>query len=277
MKQRVKALLYTIAPRWTTAVLSARARAHSHRAIASWGSPAVNRKLVERFGSTVLDGPFAGTVLTPMTHAEQLGPYILGSYESELNGAWAIVLRGAYTQVVDVGARFGYYAVGLAKRYPGAKVVAFDTDWWARKAIREMVAANGARNVEVRGYCSPEWLARNVEEGALIISDCEGYEDVLFTAATAARLATSTLVVETHDAFVPGVSQHLKAAFGETHVVREFGGDGARRETARPLDFLTEAERRLAVQEVRPPQVWLLCLPRTGPNHALHVKGTGRD
>ena len=110
--------MHAVAPRWTAALLSARARAHSHRVIAGWGSATVTRKLVERFGSRVLDGPFAGMILTPMTHAEQLGPYILGLYESELDAAWDAVLKGTYTQVVDVGARFGYYAVGLARQYP---------------------------------------------------------------------------------------------------------------------------------------------------------------
>src|ERR1035437_8169988 len=138
LKQVAKALMYRIAPQWTTALLSARARAYSHEVIASWGSGAVTRKLVEKFGSRVLDGPFAGMILTPMTHAEQLGPYILGLYESELREAWETVLRGSYTQIVDIGARFGYYAVGLAKRYPDASVIAFDTDWRSEEHTSEL-------------------------------------------------------------------------------------------------------------------------------------------
>jgi len=266
VKQLAKALMYRIAPQWTTALLSARARVYSHEVIASWGSGAVTRKLVEKFGSRVLDGPFAGMILTPMTHAEQLGPYILGLYESELDEAWETVFRGTYTQIVDIGARFGYYAVGLAKRYPDASVIAFDTDWWARRAIREMIAANGTSNLAVKGFCSAAWLAHHIEDAAFIISDCEGYEDALFGSATVQRLRSATLIIETHDAFVPGVSERLTAAFGETHEVHAYGGDGSRRETPRPLTFLSEPERRLAIQEVRPPQVWLLCLPRAGPN-----------
>jgi hypothetical protein len=262
LRRLVKSLLYRLAPRTATALFSARARAHSHRVIAGWGCGEVTRKLVERFGSTVLDGPFAGVVLTPLTHAEQLGPYILGLYESELDEAWTIVLRGNYPQIIDIGARFGYYAVGLARRYPSAEVVAFDTDWWARRATREMIAANGVRNVAVEGFCSATWLSHNVIDGAFIISDCEGYEAELFDDGTIARLRTATLLIETHDPFVPGVSERLRAAFATTHEVRVIGGDGARRESPRPLDFLGEAERRLAVQEVRPPQRWLLCLPR---------------
>jgi len=204
-----------------------------------------------------------------MVLAEQIGPYLLGVYESELDEAWAIVFRGAYSQIVDIGAKFGYYAIGMARRYPAASVVAFDTDWWARNAVREMVAANGPVNVEVKSFCSPEWLAASVQEAAFIISDCEGYESELFGANVVPRLQSATLIVETHDWLVPGVSNRLRQAFGETHQVRVYERDTPRRIPTRSLDFLSEPERRLATQEVRPDQAWLLCLPNAGPNQGL--------
>ncbi len=105
MKQFVKGFLYAIAPRWTIAFMSARARAHSHRVVASWGCAALTRKLVERFGNCVQEGPFAGLTLTPMTHAEQIGPYLLGVYESELDEAWKTIYRRPFTQIIDIGAR----------------------------------------------------------------------------------------------------------------------------------------------------------------------------
>jgi hypothetical protein len=264
VKQLVKRLLYRVAPQWTTALMSARERAYSHKIVASWGSEAVTRKLFERLGDRVLEGPFAGLVLTRMTRAEQIGPYLLGVYESELDGAWETVFQGSYSQIIDIGAKFGYYAVGLAKRYPQASVVAFDTDWWARKAVREMAAANGTANVMVKGFCSSHWLAANVQDAAFIISDCEGYEAALFSSAAIPSLHTATILIETHDFAVPGVSESLRTAFNETHSVQVYGEQANRRGTTLPLDFLSESERKLAVQEVRPPQLWLLCLPRTG-------------
>jgi hypothetical protein len=269
MKQLVKRVLYAIAPRWTTALISARARVHSHRVLASWGCGRVHRKLVERFGGRVQEGPFAGLTLTAMTQAEQIGPYLLGVYESELDEAWALVLRKPYTQIIDIGAKFGYYAVGLARKYPTASVVAFDTDWWARKAVREMAAANRTGNVEVKGFCSPEWLARHAQEAALIISDCEGHEAVLFGPSTISKLRSATLIIETHDCWAPGVSARLREAFGETHSVLVYGNHASRRAPTSPLDFLSEPERQLAIHEVRPSQTWLLCLPKIGPNQGL--------
>ena len=245
--------------------MSARARAHSQRLLASWGNSEVTKKLVQRFGDRVYEGPFAGTILTRMSHAEQVGPCLLGVYESELDEAWSEVFRGTYTRIVDIGAKFGYYAVGLARKYPNAQVIAFDTDWWARKAVAEMAAANGTVNVEIKGLCSPDWLAEHGGGATLVVSDCEGFEASLFIPGVVARLRTATLLIETHDDVVAGATDTLRATLGDTHTVVLYGSGGARRETTRRLDFLTAAERQLAVQEVRPPQTWLLCLPKTGP------------
>ena len=265
MRRLGRRALHRVAPRWTVEVSSARARAHAHRLVKNWGCDALSRKLIERFGTAVQEGPFAGLVLSPMTHAEHLGPYLLGVYESELDRAWEAVFRRTYSQIVDVGAKFGYYAVGLAKRYPRVPVVAFDTDAWARRAVREMAAANGADNVEVRSYCEPGWLVRNLREGAFVLSDCEGYEGTLFGREALPALRAATLLIETHDPFVPGVSERLRDDLGATHEVRVFGEGEARRVSSLDLGFLSEEERRLANDDIRAEQIWLLCVPRLNP------------
>ncbi|HEX3314253.1 MAG TPA: hypothetical protein VHR72_05135, partial [Gemmataceae bacterium] len=166
-KKLVKDVLYRIAPRWTTEWMSARSRAHSHKVVKEWGCPELNRKLIERFGDRVQEGPFAGTILTAMAAAEQLGPFLLGVYESELDSAWEVIRRGNYAQVVDIGAKFGYYAVGMARWFPRTRVVTFDTDWWARDAVREMAKANGvSERIDIRGYCDRAWLVNELQEAA---------------------------------------------------------------------------------------------------------------
>jgi hypothetical protein len=269
VKKLLKRMMFACAPKWSTAVMSARSRAHSHEVIKGWGVPRINEALIARLGDTVQDGPFRGVALSPMTRAEHLGPYLLGVYESELDPAWDIVLRGRYAQIVDVGAKFGYYAVGLAKRFPQARVVAFDTDWWARKAVDEMVCLNQVPNIEVRGFCDAAWLDRELGAGAFIISDCEGYEGELFCQAPIAQLATAALIIETHDEFVPGVTQRLRDRFAPTHVVRDFGDRSPRRTTSCDLQFLDERQKTLAVRDGRETASWLLCLPRAGPNAPL--------
>jgi precorrin-6B methylase 2 len=199
--------------------------------------------------------------LTSSVQAEQAGPYLLGVYEREIHPAWDLVLRSTYPQIVDIGAKFGYYAVGLARKYPGAPVVAFDTDWWARRALREVARENGCTNVTVRGFCTRDWLAANLEPGALVVSDCEGYEVELMLPRPVEAMRSATIVVESHDHAAPGTSERLRAAFAQTHEVSTFASEVTR--LAPPvLDFLPPEERSLASLEVRSTTAWLLCIPR---------------
>ena len=128
-----------------------------------------------------------------------------------------------------------------------------------------MAAANGTPNVEARSYCAPGWLVRNLREGAFVLSDCEGYEAALFGREALPALRAATLLIETHDQFVPGVSERLRNDLGATHDVRVFGEGEARRVSSLDLGFLSEEERRLANDDIRSEQLWLLCVPKGGP------------
>jgi hypothetical protein len=266
IKALVKQCLRAVSPRAAIALESARSRSHSHRVIAGWGCGAVNESLIERFGDRVTGGPFQGMTLTPMTRREQLGPYLLGLYEQELHPVWERLFRNSFPQIVDVGAKFGYYAVGFARQFPESRVVAFDTDHWARHALREMVAANRVSNVEVRSFCDPGWLAANLRDGALVVSDCEGFEGHLFASRPIPALSTATLVIETHDVFVPGTVSRLKSALALTHEIETIPSGASERDALPDLGFLNERERDLATQEVRPPQLYLVCTPKSGPS-----------
>lgn len=274
LKAWLKRAAHTVAPGPAGEFFAARDRAHSQRVAREWGGTRVNDFLFDRFGDRVLRGPFQGMTLTPMTRCEIIGPCLIGSYEKELHAAWDVIFRGRYPQICDVGAKVGYYAVGLAKRFPESRVLAFDIDPWARLAVAEMVAANGVGgNVEVLAACGPAWLAANLVAGSLILSDCEGYEGELLCSTPIPNLATATLIVETHDLRTPGVLPRIRKRLEPTHALTEIAADDGSEpdDGAGDLDLsgLTAAERRLATREVRSPQSWLLCLPREGPNAHL--------
>lgn len=270
MKQLLKQLLFSTAPVWATSFFSERARVHSHRVIESWGCARINESLFARFGDRVLSGPFRGLVLSPPTKVEQIGPFLLGIYESELHPAWDIVLRGHFGQIVDIGAKFGYYAIGLARCYPASRVIAFDTDRWAQQVMGKMARDNGVSNVEIRHYCSPKWLANNLAEGAFVLSDCEGFEGKLFCSVPIPNLHTATLIIESHDDLVPGVSGRLRERLAPTHHVMEITSGSDHRINPVDLGFLDEREQSLATKEVRGgKQVWLLGLPKVGPNLSI--------
>ena len=102
----------------------------------AWGLWALNQRLVAELGSQVLDGPFTGMTLSALSRAEHIGPYLLGTYEAELHDTWNRLLQREYSEFVDVGANFGYYAVGLARRFPAQE---------RRGVRRRLVGAQGGR------------------------------------------------------------------------------------------------------------------------------------
>lgn len=260
MKSAVKRLACAIAPRLTVAVQASRARRRSHRLLKAWGLWDLNQRLVAALGSQVLDGPFSGMTLSAHSRVEHIGPYLLGTYEAELRDIWNRLLQHDYSEFVDVGANFGYYAVGLARRFPAKRVVAFDVDWWARKAVAEMCAINGAGNVAIEAWCDPSWLARHLKGNSLIISDCEGHEGTLFCEQWVPAFASCTFVIELHEAFVPGVTERCRSTFEKTHAARIVDTRSDVPLRARP-DSFTDDEMRRVSMETRGPQQWLILTP----------------
>jgi hypothetical protein len=247
-----------------TAISASRGRRRSHRFVREWGLHDLNKRLLAELGNRVISGPFVGLLLTDLSHCEHIGPYLLGTYEMELHAIWAGVLKRRFRQIIDVGANFGYYAVGLARRFSDVPVIAFDTDWWARHAIRQMATANRTPNVSVKGFCDSKWMAAHLEHNALIVSDCEGYERRLLCERPLPAFATATFVIELHEDFVPGVTAKIRAAFERTHSFAEIN---SRDTTVLNLQgsSLTPDELRRVSQEVRGSQNWFLLTPLDAP------------
>lgn len=267
VKSAVKCLAHSIAPRLTVAVQASRARRRSHRLLKEWGLWHLNQRLIAELGSRVLDGPFAGMTLSELPRAEHLGPYLLGTYEAELHDTWMRLLLRDFSEIIDVGANFGYYAVGLARRFPHTKVIAFDVDWWARRAVAEMSVTNGTGNLSIESWCDPSWLARNLKNNSLIMSDCEGYEGALFCNRWVPAFDSCTFVIELHDAFVPGVTERCRATFINTHALHMVDTRGDMLITSHPASFTDEDMRRVSA-EARGPQQWLVLTPLTASETA---------
>ena len=260
MKQILKNLLFSIAPRQMAIIQSIRARNHSHTLIKKWGLLDLNEKLKTKFQNVVQFGTFAGMKLPPEAFQEHVGPFLLGTYEAELFPAWKVVLGKNYTQIIDIGCKFGYYAVGLAIRYPNATVHAFDIDPWAKSATGEMAKLNSVKNLQVHGFCDGGWIQANLQPNAFMISDCEGYEKVLFSNELGPNAKTMTAIIETHDCLVAGASKQVRSALESSHSVATFCEPWS---GVYPFDlgFLTAQEKEKVIREIRPEPEWLLCLP----------------
>lgn len=178
-------------------------------------------KLISPCG-TVQHGPFMGMKYPAMKSAgSALVPKLLGSYEKEIQPIIELVCRKKYSEIVDIGCAEGYYAVGLAMRINTAKVFAFDTDERAVSLCMQMAIANDVvERVAVGGFCSPEILKSFPFTGrGLVVSDCEGFEKVLFTKEMALALSQHDVLIETHDFRDITISDTIREAFQATHTI----------------------------------------------------------
>lgn len=230
-------------------------------------------RLIRRFDgrSVVQAGPFQGLVYpTLRANGSELLPKLLGTYESELHGAIRAACSESFDHIIDIGCAEGYYAVGLARRFPRAKVVAFDISDRARELCRAMAAANGTTNVEVRAACTKDDLRRLPTPGRhLIVSDCEGFERHLFDGEVARQVADSFVIIEMHDHEDPTTSAKLTAWFRQTHRVEVISSIPDRVKASQYKSAVVEGrdliEKEAAFAERRgdTPTLWLVGVPQT--------------
>ncbi len=202
---------------------------------------------------SVLSGPFAGLRYLPFASGSGLLPKLVGCYEMEIHPAVEAACSRGYRSVVNIGCGEGYYAVGFARRLPGARVHAFDTDVVARQRTRRLVRENGvADRVEVRGLCRFEDLARFAGPNSLVVCDCEGCELELLDPRAVPALSASDLLVELHDFIDPTITSTLLERFEATHRIERFAMSDRARASIPSLERLTPEQRAAAVWEGRP-------------------------
>lgn len=218
----------------------------------------------------VLSGPFAGLRYLPFASGSGLLPKLAGSYELEIHPAVEAAIERGPTRVVNIGCGEGYYAVGFARRLPGAKVHAFDTDIVARRRTRLLARGNGVGDrIQVGGLCRPEDLARLAGPGALIVCDCEGCELHLLDPVRVPGLAATDLLVELHDFIDPTISATLLERFRPTHDAEIFSMTDRSAFHLPALDGLGPARRANALWEGRPEGMqWAWLRPRPAEGRA---------
>lgn len=219
---------------------------------------------------TVLRGPFAGLVYPDArSFGSSLLPKLVGTYEIEIQHLVEHLCATAYARIVDVGCAEGYYAIGLAKRMPGASVLAVDVNPSALKMCRLMAEANGVKERLTCVTTLPEDWTADFKHGhrSLIISDCEGYELELFSSKLIGRLAHCDILVESHDFLRPGIRDALIHRFHRSHVVTEVKSihDALKASCVAVPEFigLDIQTRYRLVQEGRPRTMsWLLFMAK---------------
>jgi hypothetical protein len=267
LSDRLRAAVHHYLPRaaaWVRAVRVARRTKQVERRL---GIDRLTSEVINRIGLRVARGPFEGMAYVSEAAGSMFLPKIVGTYEQEVVPAIEAVISARTARIIDVGAAEGYYAIGLARRLPEAKVWTFDLDPRANRLCGKMAALNGVQDRLIVGRaCTHARLNELIVPGTVIVCDCEGYEDELLKPTLVPRLSEASVLVELHDHVVPGVGERTRSRFSTTHDMTCF----ATRPRESSLDalphlaFLSESDRALTVNEFRPaPQQWLWLTPKT--------------
>lgn len=232
---------------------------------------AVFQKILRRKPLEVFSGPFRGMAFIPEGSFGAFLPLLIGSYESELHVILQEIVAREYDLIIDVGAAEGYYAVGLARAIPQARVLAYDIDPKARELCARLATKNAvADRVEIRTEANAQVLDAMISGKSLLICDCEGYEDELVDPAHLPKLANCDLLVEFHDFILPGVSQRITERLKSTHEVEIITAVPRTPEPALAVaPFLSRRDAAFACNELRPPGMqwgWFTARQSRPPN-----------
>jgi hypothetical protein len=212
-------------------------------------------------------GPFQGMKLDP-DHRASDNPLskLLGVYESEIQEALEHAISNSPDVILNVGAGEGFYAFGLALR-TGAPAILVDTDPAALPLADRNAELNGITNYIQTAESTTANFQKLVEEykHPLVFMDCEGFEDQLLDPVSFPALKHSSIIVESHDCFVPGITFRLIDRFINTHNVQIIH-QGSRN----PYQDITwnhdDFDKALMCLECRPSTAtWLYLVPSTIP------------
>ncbi|CEN56000.1 conserved protein of unknown function [Candidatus Methylopumilus turicensis] len=169
----------------------------------------------------VQNGAFKGMKYISRATGSALLPKILGSYEEPIQD-WIqeVLVKKNYSSILDIGCAEGYYACGFAMCLPNTQIIAYDIDLDARNNCSELKLLNGLQNIKIKAECSHSELDNNSKAGTLVFCDMEGFEEKLLDPKKVPNLQFVDLLIESHDCFVPNLSEILIERFYKTHSIR---------------------------------------------------------
>lgn len=167
----------------------------------------------------VQGGPFTGLRYVDKAVGSNYLHKLVGSYEAVLHPVLSEIFQKRFDTVIDIGAAEGYYLVGVGQKFPGAKLVGFETESTGRELVAEMYTKNYLTNeLVLEGTATPANVAPYITGATLLICDCEGGElDILNPDVEAAFAEVDTALIELHDFIRPGIKEALIERFSPTH------------------------------------------------------------
>jgi hypothetical protein len=216
----------------------------------------------------VYQGPFNGMSVVNkfMWGVGDTCGQLLGLYECELHPSVEKMLLTNPDLCINIGCAEGHYGLGMALRKPDMLTVLMDINPAAMPICQENAELNGiTSNVEYTTKCGAEDLRNYLSkyDRPCMIMDIEGHEKVLLDLNVVPELSKCTILVETHDCFVPNITNILCERFSDTHTI-EIISQGAKNPYIDILFELPDTDKMVLCCETRPQtSYWLFLVPKS--------------
>lgn len=179
--------------------------------------------IFEKTGGEVYQGPFKGMKILPKWawgDGDTAGK-LLGLYECELFEFIETEIAKDPDVIINVGCAEGFYGIGLGKR-TNSQIVLIDVSNDLLNIARENASVNGVNKIQFTSESSIETLNRYLDKyrRPFIFMDCEGFEEELLWPDQMPALSRTSLIVESHDCFRPGITNRIIERFMGTHYIR---------------------------------------------------------
>jgi hypothetical protein len=221
-------------------------------------------QITAKAGWQVQTGPFTGMHYIEEARSSALLPKLLGTYEDELHPTLEAFLAAPYPIVIDIGCAEGYYAVGLARRMPAAIIHAFDLEPKSRSLCTKLAIRNGVVDrVLIHDRFTLDQFPEPPAERLLVICDVDGFEIELFKPESTIHWQRADLIVELHDCLGLPCRKAVQDCLSGTHHIEVIPSRTKTPPRLDSLDALSDADRQLAVDELRPPQEWLIAIRKS--------------
>lgn len=173
----------------------------------------------------IMSGPFAGLHYVENSTGGAYFPKLLGTYEKELTPYFEELKKVDFKKIVNVGGGEGYFAVGLARAFPKARVDVYEPEFYGCYLMDKMASQNNVRSqLSINAkLCFTNDLQNSLQETvpSLVVMDVEGAELQLLDPDKVPGLLYSHIVVEIHDSVSPDLGTAIINRFAKSHSLTE--------------------------------------------------------